>query len=180
MDCSMPSFPVFHYLWSLLKLMSTESMMPSNHLILCCPLLLRSTFPSIRVFSNELALRFYILAFVNNAVVNTDAQISHGDPAFRSFGHTLRSGIGESDCNPMLIFLGNTMLFSLVAAPFYLPTNSAQAFQFHHIHRNIFSSLFFFDSSHPNRCELVAHCAFDLHFPTDWWCFTSFHLFLGH
>ena len=43
--------------WSLLKLMSIESAMPSNHLILCCPLLLLpSIFPSIRVFSNELAL----------------------------------------------------------------------------------------------------------------------------
>ena len=43
--------------WSLLKLMSIESVMPSNHLILCCPLLhLPSVFPSIRVFSNESAL----------------------------------------------------------------------------------------------------------------------------
>ena len=43
--------------WSLLKLMSIDSVMPSNHLILCSPLLLLpSIFPSIRVFSNELAL----------------------------------------------------------------------------------------------------------------------------
>ena len=42
--------------WSLLKLMSIESVMPSNHLILCCPLLLPSIFPRIRVFSSELAL----------------------------------------------------------------------------------------------------------------------------
>ena len=43
---------------SLLKLMSIESMMPSNHLILCHPLLLLpSIFPSIRVFSNESVLR---------------------------------------------------------------------------------------------------------------------------
>ena len=43
--------------WSLLKLMSTESVMPSNHLVLCCPLvLLPWTFPSIRVFSNESVL----------------------------------------------------------------------------------------------------------------------------
>ena len=43
---------------SLLKFMSIESMMPSNHLILCHPLLLLSSiFPSIRVFSNESALR---------------------------------------------------------------------------------------------------------------------------
>ena len=42
--------------WSLLKLMSIELMMPSNHLILCCPLLLMlSTFTSIGAFSNESA-----------------------------------------------------------------------------------------------------------------------------
>ena len=45
---SIPNF------WSLLKLMSIESVMPSNHLILCCPLLLLSSiFPRIRIFSNE-------------------------------------------------------------------------------------------------------------------------------
>ena len=44
--------------WSLLKFMSIEWMMPSNHLILCYPLLPPpSIFPSIRVFSNELAVR---------------------------------------------------------------------------------------------------------------------------
>ena len=43
--------------WSLLKLMSIESVMPSNHLILCYPLLfLPSIFPSIRVFPNESVL----------------------------------------------------------------------------------------------------------------------------
>ena len=43
--------------WSLLKLMSIELVMPSNHLILCCPLLLLpSIFPSIRVFSSESVL----------------------------------------------------------------------------------------------------------------------------
>ena len=44
--------------WSLLKLTSIESVMPSNHIILCRPLLLLpSVFPSIRVFSNESVLR---------------------------------------------------------------------------------------------------------------------------
>ena len=42
--------------WSLPKLMFIESVMPSNHLVLCRPLLLSSIFPSIRVFSNESAL----------------------------------------------------------------------------------------------------------------------------
>ena len=57
MDCSTPDFPVLHISQSLLILVSTESMMPSNHLILCCPLLLLpSIFPIIRVFSKELPL----------------------------------------------------------------------------------------------------------------------------
>ena len=57
MDCSMLGFPVLTVSWSLLKLISIESVMPSNHLILCHPLLcLLSIFPSIRVLSRELAL----------------------------------------------------------------------------------------------------------------------------
>ena len=61
MDCSMPgSMPAslsFTISWSLLKLMSMESVVASNHLILCCPLLLLpSTFPSIKIFSNESAV----------------------------------------------------------------------------------------------------------------------------
>ena len=56
--CDSLGFPVLHYLPELLKLMSIESVMPSNHLILCHPLLLLpSIFPNIRVFSNESALR---------------------------------------------------------------------------------------------------------------------------
>ena len=53
MDCSRPGLPVHH---QLPEFMSSESVMPSNHLILCCPLLLPSIFPSIRVFSNESVL----------------------------------------------------------------------------------------------------------------------------
>ena len=70
MDCSLPGSSVHGIFqarileWvaisfnrSLLKLMSVESVMPSNHLILCCPLLLLpSIFPSIRVFSKESVL----------------------------------------------------------------------------------------------------------------------------
>ena len=50
-----PLYP-FTISWSLLKLMSFESVKPSNHVILCHRLLLPSIFPSIRVFSNESAL----------------------------------------------------------------------------------------------------------------------------
>jgi len=57
MDCSMPGFLSVTNSWSLLKLMSIELVMPPNHLILWCPLLLPpSIFPSIRVFSSQSAL----------------------------------------------------------------------------------------------------------------------------
>ena len=59
MNHSMPGLPVHTNSWSPPKPMSIESVMPSSHLILCCPLLLLpSIFPSIRVFSNESALHF--------------------------------------------------------------------------------------------------------------------------
>ena len=54
MDYSTAVFPVHHQILSLLKLMSIESVMSFNHLILCCPLLLLpSIFPRIRVFSSK-------------------------------------------------------------------------------------------------------------------------------
>ena len=57
MNCSTPGFPSFTISQRLLKLMSTELVMPFNHLILCCPHLpLPSIFPSIRVFSDESSL----------------------------------------------------------------------------------------------------------------------------
>ena len=57
MDYSLPASPFFTISWSLLKLMYIESVMPSNHLIFCHPLLFPSVFPRIRNFSNESALR---------------------------------------------------------------------------------------------------------------------------
>ena len=57
MDCSTPGLLTITNSRSLLKLMSIESVMPSNRLILCCPLLLPpSIFPNIRVFSSESVL----------------------------------------------------------------------------------------------------------------------------
>ena len=57
MNCSMPGLPVLHHLPERAQLMSIKSVIPSNHLILCHPLLLLSSiFPSISVFTNELAL----------------------------------------------------------------------------------------------------------------------------
>ena len=56
MGCSMLGFPVLHYLLDLLKLISIELVMPSDHLILCRLLLLPSIFLSIKVFFSESVL----------------------------------------------------------------------------------------------------------------------------
>ena len=57
MNSSTPGLPVHHHSQSSLRLTSIESVMPSSHLILCCPLLLLPSIPpSIRVFSNESTL----------------------------------------------------------------------------------------------------------------------------
>ena len=58
MDCSTPGFPVHHQLLELAQTHVHQAVMPSNHFILCCPLLLLSSiFPSIRDFSNKSVLR---------------------------------------------------------------------------------------------------------------------------
>ena len=63
MDCSTPGFPVLHYLPEMLKLMSIESVMPSNHLILCHSLLLlpsvfpvSGSFPTSQLFTAALTI----------------------------------------------------------------------------------------------------------------------------
>ena len=66
MDCSTPGLPSFTVSWSLPKFMSTESMILTNHLILCCPLLLLpSIFPIIMVLSNEGLFSFCMLANID-------------------------------------------------------------------------------------------------------------------
>ena len=59
---------------SMLKLMSIESVVPSNHLILCHPFLLPSIFPSLRIFSNESALRISIGASASASVLPMNIQ----------------------------------------------------------------------------------------------------------
>ena len=64
MDCSMPDFPVHHQLLKLAETHVYLVVMPSNHLIVCRPLLLLpSIFPSTKVFSNESALRIRYIVF---------------------------------------------------------------------------------------------------------------------
>ena len=66
----------------------------------------------------------------------------------------------------VLIFLGDLILFSVVAAPICIPTNSIKRFPFPHA---LITLVIFclFDDSHSKRCEVISHCGFDLRFPDD-------------
>ena len=78
-DCSTPGLPVHHNSQSLLKVMSMELVMPSNHLICWTLLFPPSIFPSIQVFSNESALHIRWPKYwsFNSADVFSSVQFSH-------------------------------------------------------------------------------------------------------
>ena len=87
---------------SLLKLMSIESAMPSNHLILCRPLLLPSSiFPSIRVFSNESVLRIRWPKYWSFSFSTTPSNEYSGLISFRmDWFDLLQNGLVGSPCSP--------------------------------------------------------------------------------
>ena len=78
--------------WSLLKLIFIKSMMPSNHLILCCPLLLPSVFPSIRVFSSESVLCIRWPKYWSFSISPSNEWIFRTD--------LLQNGLVGSPCSP--------------------------------------------------------------------------------
>ena len=85
MDCRMPGFSVLHYLLELAQTHDHESLMPSNLLIHCCPLLLLSSiFLSFRVFSNVLTFFFF---FPHQVAKILEFQLQH-----ESFQRILRVG----------------------------------------------------------------------------------------
>ena len=106
--------------WSLLKLMFIESVMPSNHLIVCYPLLLPLIFPSIRVFSNESALRirwpkYWSLSFSFN--ISSSNEYS-GLISFKIDWLDLPAVQGTQDSSPTPQFKSiNSSVLSLLHSP---------------------------------------------------------------
>ena len=93
MDCSTQGFLVFIISQSLLKLISIESIMPSNHFIFCHPLLLLpSVFSSIGVFSNEsvLRIRYYFVIFKMGSIASSNLSLIPVHPLVNTFRGPLR------------------------------------------------------------------------------------------
>ena len=119
MNCSTPASLSFTISQSLLKLMSTESVMPSNHFILCHPLLLLpSIFSSIRALSNESALHIRWPKYWNFSFSISPSNDYSGLISFRMdcFDLLAVQGSRESSLTPQLKII-NSLAFSLLYGP---------------------------------------------------------------
>lgn len=74
----------------------------------------------------------------------------------------------------------NCQTGSKVTVPFCISTSTTiSGFQFLSILSNTIIGCSS-DYNHASRCEAASHCSFDLHFPSDWWCWLSFDVLIGH
>jgi len=117
-DFNTPVFPIHHQLRNLLKLMSPESVMPSNHLIVCCPLLfLSSVFPSIRVFSSGSVFRIRWPKYWSFSFTISPSNEYSGRISFRIDWFDLLAVQGTPEFSPTPQFKNiNSSVFSLLHA----------------------------------------------------------------
>ena len=117
MDCSTPGLPVHHKSWSLLKLISIESVRPSNHLILFCPHLLPSSiFPNIKVFSNQSVLHIKWPKYWNFSSGIRPSTEHPGLISFRMDWLDLLADSQESSPTPQFKII-NSSAFSFLCSP---------------------------------------------------------------
>ena len=108
---------------------------------------------------------------MNNGVMNIGVQVSVWVLVFNSFWHIPRRELLDHMIILYLTVWGTAKLFLTANAPFSIPTSNVQRFHFLYILKPqtlVVSGFFFFfwlDNNHPNTCEVLSHCHFDLHFP---------------
>ena len=77
-----------------------------------------------------------------------------------------------------VILWETSILFSIMAAPTYIPTNSVEMFPFSIPFPVFICGLF--NDGHSYQCEVIPYCSFDLHFSNNYQCCSSFHMPVGH
>ena len=112
----------------------------------------------------------HVLSITNNAAVTSGVQISlqHWYNFFRKY--TPRSQMAESYSSWFLISL---KLYAVFHSYQWDMCSLAS-----HPHQYLLSLVFL--TNHSTKCEVISHYGFDLHFPDVWWCWTSFHVLIGH
>ena len=103
-------------------------------------------------------------AIVNNTAVNMMVQISLKWWFYFIFVWIPEVGLLDYIAFLVLVFWEMSILFSMLAIPMCLSINSVPGFLFLYILTNTYY-LLSSDTSHSNRCEVISHCGFDLHFP---------------
>ena len=96
-----------------------------------------------------------VLDTVTCAATNVGLQIFLQDPDFNAFGQMPRSSSIRSYVSAIFNFWGPSILFSIAAVPFCIPTNSTQGCRFLHIFAGTFC---LFENSQPDRCEMLSYC----------------------
>ena len=109
---------------------------------------------------------FLVLAIVNKAAMNMGLQIFLWESVFISFRFIPKSGLLNHMVVLFLSIWGTSILFSRMTVPIYIPTSFAQKFPFSTSSLTLIIYCLFGDS-HFDRCEVISHCGFDLHFPDD-------------
>lgn len=133
----------------------------------------------IHLSGNEHVGYFYLSAVVNNATMPTCVHVLIWISTFSSLGYIPRAVIKGSDGNSIFNYKKATKIFSTMAETFHIPPAIYERFNVATFSQTL-GIVHFLNFSHPSGHEVVSCCGFDLHFPSDQCCHTTFHMLIGH